>query len=334
MCFKICVVGCGKIACSMHGPAYVKYQTENSSVVLAGCCDIDLEKAKCFKAQFGFERAYADMDKMLDEIKPDAVCLISPVHRTAALAANILERRIPLLLEKPPGRTLEEVLCLAETANRTKTPHRVAFNRRYAPLIRALREDMKALSPSQIQSIQYEMFRIGRLDEDFSTTAIHAIDAVKFIAASDYKSVRFTYREYPELGKNVADIHMTCEMESGAAATLQISPVTGIKMERAAVNVLDKTYFLDYMGTEFCPAGRLAVVEKNRITTDISGDSTADGAQQFEREGFYFENKSFFDDILAGRTPDGDLRSAVQSVEVAACICRRESTYIGGCRGN
>lgn len=328
MSFKICVIGCGSIANLMHGPSWQKYKIENHDVVLAGCCDIDESKAVAFKEKFAFLKHYTDMDEMLVQEKPDAVCLISPVHMTAALAGRILEMELPLLLEKPPGRTKEEVMQLIEIAERRNVPHRVAFNRRYAPLIRKLRELLGTDFKSEyIQSLQYDMFRINRLDEDFSTTAIHAIDAVRFITDSDYQSIHFTYREFPELGMNVADIHMLCKMKSGTVVKINICPVTGINMERAVINLYNNTFFLDFMGNEINPAGRLVMVQKNKNTLDITGKDMVDGVELFEKDGFYHENQSFFNDIRAGRKPSGDLKSTLQSVEVADCIRKRLPEY-------
>lgn len=328
MSFKVCTIGCGSIANLMHGPAYLKYGAENRDVVFAGCCDVEEARAVSFKDKFGFLSYYTDIDEMLLRQKPDAVCLISPVHMTAMLAVKVLEKGIPLLLEKPPGRTKEEVLQLIEIADRKKVPNRVAFNRRYAPLIRKLRELLDTNFASEdIQSLQYDMFRINRLDDDFSTTAIHAIDAVRFIAGSDFKHVRFVYHEYPQLGINVADIHMLCTMNSGAVIQLNICPVTGIGVERAVINLYDNTFLLDFMGNEFNPSGRLTLVQKNKIVRDYTGNDMTDSKEMYERDGFYHENRSFFDDIRMGRVPSGDLKSALQSVEVADCIRKRMPEY-------
>jgi len=324
MPFTICTVGCGWIADAMHGPAFLKYRAANPEAVFAGCCDIDAARAEGFRAKYAFRNAYTDMGEMLAREKPDAVCLLSSVATTAALAAQILEMGIPLLLEKPPGRTLEEASRLLDIAERKSVPNRVAFNRRYAPLIRKTKELLDAeFSPGQIQSLQYDMFRIGRLDEDFSTTAIHAIDTARFLAGADYGSLHITYRGDPALCRNVTDFHMICTMKSGAVVKLNICPVTGTNREAATVNLHDNTLFLDYMGNPVHPMGRLTALKKNTVTLDITAGDLADGVEPFERDGFYEENRSFFDDVIAGKTPSGDLSTTLQSVEVADCLRRR-----------
>ena len=68
-----------------------------------------------------------------------------------------------------------------------EVPHQVAFNRRYVPLLAELRERIRLLpAGATLQHVRYEMVRVNRRDPDFSTTAVHAIDAVRFIAGADF----------------------------------------------------------------------------------------------------------------------------------------------------
>ena len=57
MAFKICTVGCGGMANGGHGPSFRKYAQEREGVVLAGCCDVDLQKAEDYRGKFGFQQA-------------------------------------------------------------------------------------------------------------------------------------------------------------------------------------------------------------------------------------------------------------------------------------
>ena len=320
MGLKICVIGCGWAADAMHGPAYLKYKAENPGILFAGCCDTDVARAEAFREKFGFERSYTDSHAMIFEQKPDAVSLLTPPEYTAQLAAPILEAGIPLLLEKPPGMTLNDVLRLAEIARRKNTPHKVAFNRRHAPLIRKLKELLED-EPEPIRNLRYSMLRVSRLDADFSTTAIHAIDTARFLAGADYEDVRFAYAGYPGLEKNVVDMRMECAMANGSHVTVDICPAVGVNAEGAEINIRNKTFFLDFISNAINPDGRLTVFKDGQVVFDMTG--SADGSERFEREGFYWENKTFFDDVSAGRVPSCDLSSAVQSVMLAECIRNR-----------
>jgi predicted dehydrogenase len=141
---KLCAIGCGAHAASSHGPAQALYAARHPGLTLAGCCDLDPARAAAHRERFGFARSYSDPWAMLEAERPDAVVLVVAEDATCAVASRVLEQGYPLLLEKPPGRTPDEVdrmVNAAEAGGRRGRviPHQVAFNRRFAPRARAWR---------------------------------------------------------------------------------------------------------------------------------------------------------------------------------------------------
>lgn len=328
MSFKIATIGCGGMATGGHGPSYAKYAATHPDTELAACCDLDAAKAETFRARFGFARSYTDLDTMLDTEKPDAVCLVAPVELTCELSCRILAKGYPLLMEKPPGLTVDETDRMIAAADAANAPTQVAFNRRYTPLLTELKRLLEPFAPSEMQHLRYDFTRVGRLDPDFSTTAIHGIDAARFLAGSDYAHIRFRYQEFPQLGPGVANIYLDGVFASGMTAHLDFCPVVGLLMERATIHAHHHTFILDipapYSSEQ---TGRLQHIEKNVWKRDMTGAELSDGTEMFELNGFYAENAAFFDAIRSGARPVGDLRSARQSVEVAQSIRERRSEY-------
>lgn len=321
----VCVIGCGAMAKNGHGPAYQKYVNAHENVRLAGCCDIDPAKAAFFRDTFGFEKAYTDFEAMLDEIHPTAVCLLSPVTATCELAVRVLEKGYPLFLEKPPGRTREEIERIHAAAERAGVTVYTAFNRRYTPLVMRLKEFLR---DERIYTITYQMYRYNRRDADFSTTSIHALDAVRHIVGSDYKTAHLTFQELPEAGENVANIHISAEMENGALAQLSLVPMGGVIVERVTVNTDRASYFMELPFWENIDSpGRLRRMAENKITHDISGAELVDECVMFEESGFYEENRQFFEHIRRGDARVNDLPLAIAPVELADCIRRRIPIY-------
>ena len=329
MSFRICVIGCGSMSTSGHGPSIARYAATHPDTTLAACCDLDPAKARKYRDQFGFARCGTDMMEMLSREKPDAVCLIAPVSLTCELTCRILDLGYPLIMEKPPGLTVAETDRMLAVADRTGVPHQVAFNRRYAPLVRELKQRVaERFRPDQLHHLRYDFVRVGRVDADFSTTAIHGIDTVRFLAGSDYRRIRFHYQSFPHLGPAVANILMDCELASGATAILSFCPVAGVVIERATVHLQDHTLFLDVPIWNACDSpGRLRHLEKSEVRLDVTGNQVSDGPEWYELSGFYGENAAFFDDLRAGRRPAGDLRSARQSVAVMQCLRERRLEY-------
>lgn len=323
--FRICVVGCGAMALSGHGPAYAKYAAAYPETELAACCDLDPVKAEMFREKFGFRRAYTDYCVMLDEIRPDVVCLLSPVKYTCELAVEILKKGYAVLMEKPPGRNREEIERMIQEADVAGVSVRSAFNRRYTPLILQLKRLMEG---ERILNITYQMYRKDRRDEDFSTTAIHAIDAVRHVAGSPYRYVDFLYQQVPGEADYVANIYMTGEMESGSVVQLSLVAMGGTIAERITVNTDKAAYFaeLPFWSNPDSP-GRLRRIVGNDVTDDISGDQLVDSCEMFEESGFYEENRGFFEYLRAGGETRCDLGDAIQSVEIADCIRNRKKRY-------
>jgi myo-inositol 2-dehydrogenase/D-chiro-inositol 1-dehydrogenase len=325
---KLCQVGCGEHARVAHGPSQARCARERPGLVLAGCCDLDSARAESFRRDFGYARAYGDPAAMIERERPDAVVVVVPVAHTVAVGSLVLERGLPLLLEKPPGETVEDVdrlIAAAEGGGRA-VPHQVAFNRRYAPLVRELRRRLAEAGP--LQHLHYEMTRVERRDPDFSTTAIHGLDAVRYLAGSDYAQARFRYHELPALGPGVANILVDAVMASGATAHLVFCPVAGVLVERAVAHAHGHSLWLHVpMWNGVDAPGRLWHFTGGTLCADLDGAEVGDGTALHELGGFYRETATFLDDVAAGRTPAPSLRDSRQSVAIAEALRERRAEF-------
>ena len=326
---KVCLIGCGEHATSSHGPSLALYRSSHPDLVLAGCADPAPGRAEAFAARFAFARAYGDAAAMLDAERPDAVVQVVPDTRCAEVASLVLGRGLPLLLEKPPGRTVADVDRMRAAARRpdgSLVPHQVAFNRRHAPLVRALAERIAALGgPGALQHLRYEMVRVDRRDPDFSTTAIHGLDAVRYLTGADYARARVAYQPLPALGEGVANIFVDATMTTGATAHLSFCPVAGAVVERACAHLRDHTFFLEVpMWAGFDAPGRLRHLERGRLVEEERGEE----AEAFVQGGFAAEVAAFLDGVRAGRPLAPDLAESRQSLELAEVLRARREEFV------
>ncbi|MCL2004038.1 MAG: Gfo/Idh/MocA family oxidoreductase [Oscillospiraceae bacterium] len=321
MPLKICVIGCGWMAETGHGPGCRRYAAEYPDTELTACCDIDSNRAGAFQRKFGFLRNYTDYREMLIAEKPDAVCLLVNEAYICPISMEIFALGIPLLLEKPPGLNMAETSRMAEAAARYNVPHAVAFNRRSAPVVNMLRRELAGLS--DIQRFYYEMLRIDRRDRDFTATAIHGIDALRYIANADYRHIDFTYQELPGLGEGVCNIALEARLTNGATAGLLFAPVGGIVCERG--QVISHTRHIEFaMPIPTAADGLVRRYENGSLARE-----TRENGELYIAQGFYEENRAFFEDVRAGRSPAHTLETALQSVAVADCIRTRKAVYNG-----
>ena len=302
---KLCVIGCGDISNHVHGPSYVKYREDHADYNFhtAACCDLRLDIAQKYAERFGFSRAYDDFEKMIEAERPDAVCITVSESAAAFVGVRILEMGIPMLIEKPPGKTTEELHALCMAAEHKSTPNLVAFNRRFMPIITEAKKRIAQWKRQNrpILSVHYSMYRVGRNDEDFSDTAIHAIDTARFLSGDDYVRVNFTRGNV--LNKRPQTVLMDAIMSNGVTVCIKILPNSGMNLERAEIHSDGGTICLGLPtnGANLDEFGWIEEYENDVLiskNTDISG-VTAE-SDRFIACGFYHENALFFDSVRNG----------------------------------
>ncbi|GHV44609.1 hypothetical protein FACS1894204_02000 [Synergistales bacterium] len=313
---KLCLIGCGDIAAVAHGPAIKQYMENHHDFIAVACCDTNEEKAVIFRNKFDFERHYIDYLEMLEKETPEAVLLCTPLSVSSILAEYILKLGYPLMMEKPPGRTPEETKKLIAAAQGINM---VAFNRRHMPLMKALRNQLEGHA---IQAVHYEMYRSGRRDTDFSTTSIHGIDALAFIAGGRYSKARFIHQ--PLLNDaSPFNVFMQCEFTNGVFGTLHAMPLSGAVIERAVVHWEDNISFLNlpvWGGIEyedgFDAPGSLITVRGGQVIFEQRG-SIQPG---YISNGFYDQLVYFLDCVRQGSLLEHGIETGLDAVRIMTCF--------------
>ncbi|MFE2032018.1 Gfo/Idh/MocA family protein [Streptomyces scopuliridis] len=102
---RAAVIGTGGIARGAHLPALRALRDE---IEIVAAFDIDEEAVRAFCADGGVPRPYTDLDRMLDEQRPDLVTICTPpvFHREQTVAA--LRSGAWVWCEKPPCPSLAE----------------------------------------------------------------------------------------------------------------------------------------------------------------------------------------------------------------------------------
>jgi len=318
MKFKIATIGCGFIAHSSHGPAHKKYKTENSNITLAACCDTNIEEAKKFAHKFGYEKTYTDYIQMLNEVQPDVVCLFVPPHLTAQFSCTILKLKYPLLIEKPPGVNRKEAEQIKVAAKENNTSFMVAFNRRFMPIMQNALAYVKE-SKIDISVIDYQMVRNNRTDDDFSTTAIHGIDLVKFIANAEYTNISYDIQKVPIKDKDATNIFMQSPMKNGIFAKLSFVNSAGTIIERVTLHGKDHTIFVNLpIWNGYDAPGEIIHIKNGSIVEIIAGEES----DMYISNGFYNENKTFFDSLRNNKPLEPNIDSCLQPIDIEHTISK------------
>jgi predicted dehydrogenase len=130
---RIAVVGAGLI-----GQAHIKRVLEEPGATLAAIVDPS-PQARELAGTTGTDW-FADIETMLQSIKPDGVVIATPnqLHVAGGLAA--VDAKVPALLEKPVADDVESASRLVDAAEKAGVPILVGHHRRHSPLIGKARE--------------------------------------------------------------------------------------------------------------------------------------------------------------------------------------------------
>jgi len=129
---------------SLFDAAYLRHLVKMPDVTLVAVQDSDGALARKRAAEVGNPQVFTDYVRMLEETKPDFVMALGRHRQMARIAHDLLDRRVPFLMEKPMGISADEVQSVAEKATRTGVYAAVPLSQRYQPFAIRARELLAA----------------------------------------------------------------------------------------------------------------------------------------------------------------------------------------------
>jgi len=307
---RIALAGCGEHSRSSHAAPLARYMAQHpDEIQLVAACDLNREKAVEFCRTFGFERAYSDMSEMLDAEKPDACVCIMPMSAIVETGIELLERRIPCVIEKPLGTSLVEIERLNKVALETQTPHMVSVNRRFMPYMTETRSWLEEVGP--VRYLRAAQVRHARSEDDFIwSTAIHVLDALRYVAGE------IDSFEAEVIGPDTAAAWYLLSLQFGSGATghVEILPTSGM---------VEESY--EFFGERFraritAGAGTQRTLEfwhDNKLVNEARAD---ENEPEDLRNGAYQEVEEFVQSLRNGTPPYPPIEKILPSARICFAI--------------
>ncbi len=217
---KVAVIGAGSFG-KNHARVYHELQQEGG-VEFCGIVDADLSRAQEQATKYGVP-AFSSVDALLASAEPDAASVAVPTIHHAAVARQLMEAGVDVLIEKPIAATLaqaDEILKLATKHDRIGM---VGHLERFNPAVRAT-------LPLLTQPMFFEVHRLSvftprALDVDVVLDLmIHDLDVVLSFVDSPVKEIRAV--GLPILSPKVDICNVRVEFESGCVANFTASRVS------------------------------------------------------------------------------------------------------------
>jgi predicted dehydrogenase len=218
---KVAVIGAGSFG-KNHARAYHELQNEGLPVELVAVVDADINRANEHASKYSVP-AYSSVEELLRRSKPDAASVAVPTIHHAAVARQLMEAGVDVLIEKPIAATLaqaDEILTLAAKHNRVGM---VGHLERFNPAVRATVPLLN--HPMFFEVHRLSVFTPRALDVDVVLDLmIHDIDIVLSFVNSPVKELRSV--GLPILSPKVDICNVRVEFESGCVANLTASRVS------------------------------------------------------------------------------------------------------------
>jgi myo-inositol 2-dehydrogenase/D-chiro-inositol 1-dehydrogenase len=146
--FNICLVGAGRIGRIHAGNLRISPRLRLKYV-----CDIDSESAERLAAAMACEAA--PIQAALDDADVEGVVIASSTDSHHELIADCIERRLPILCEKPLDLDFGRASESAELARQAGVPLFLGFNRRFDPSFSRIHHEIRSgrFGPVEVLSI-------------------------------------------------------------------------------------------------------------------------------------------------------------------------------------
>lgn len=123
----------------------------------AACTRGNERKLREIAQRYGIARTYLDAARMMDEVKPDLVDIITTPESHLHFVTLAAERGIPAICQKPLAPTWEEASRIVETAERAGSLLVAHENWRFKPWFREVRRLIDADRVGPVHSIAFRM---------------------------------------------------------------------------------------------------------------------------------------------------------------------------------
>lgn len=166
---RTAVIGAGHMG-AIHARVYSQLPTSR----LVAIVDTDIQKAKQLSDRYGC-KAYDDYRRILDQV--DAVTIATPTPTHLDIAKAFIQRRIPVLIEKPIAASTAQARSIVKLSNQYRALVAVGHSERYNPAILAMRPFI--CGPRFIEAIRVSPFPFRSTETSVVLDLmIHDIDIV------------------------------------------------------------------------------------------------------------------------------------------------------------
>lgn len=301
---RAAVIGVGHLG-SLHADKYAGLD----GVDLVAVVDADQERAAAVARRLE-TRAVSDYRELFGKVDCVSVAVPSSLH--FALAKELIDNGIDVLVEKPMTRNVAEGRVLVEAAERGGRILQVGHLERFNPAIRALRDIV--VQPRFIECHRLAPFVERGTDVDVVLDLmIHDLDVILSLVPAEVESVEAV--GVPVLSESTDIANARLHFANGCIANITASRVTMKQERKIRLFQSDSYVSVDYSNKHIQVCRR--VMTGGQPSIEVEETDLAAGDALFD------EIEHFVDMVRTRRRPLVDGRVALRALEVAEWIRSR-----------
>ena len=216
-----------------HSKGWLETLRNSPGIERLHVCDLD---GAVPENEDGIDGVYSDLDALFDSLRPDFALVSVRNDQAAHTGSRFLSEGIPVIIEKPAGRTAAEIAGLNELSRLHSTPWATGFTNRLAPAVGEMRRLVAAGALGRVVSIEGRMVTssVEQRNKDhwlftkgvagggiLHWLAIHTIDLIRFITDLEYDSISAHVATLSDTGVDVEDTAaVSFSMSNGAVGSL------------------------------------------------------------------------------------------------------------------
>ncbi|GAB6175733.1 Gfo/Idh/MocA family oxidoreductase [Desulfobaculum senezii] len=227
----------GVIGLGWMGKIHLRVYSEMADVEVVGVVDTDENVLAEVRERFGVA-TYSDIDDLLAQ-PMDAVSVCVPTVYHLPVGLKVMDKNIPLLIEKPLAASADEGRQLIEKAQEKNLPLMVGHIERFNQAVQRVKslvegEDVVSINIERVGPYPPRIQDVGVIKDLGS----HDIDLIRFITGAEYDKVFAVTSS--SLGKHEDSALITAQMDNGVLAQINTNWVTPYKSRCISVATKSK----------------------------------------------------------------------------------------------
>jgi len=317
---SIAVIGCGAFGRN-HARVYHELEKAGEPMRLAAVVDTNASRVEALAREFNCA-GYPTLDALLSSATIDAASVAVPTVDHAAVARELMQAGVDILVEKPVTPTLVEADALIQVASREGRIAQVGHLERFNPAVQATLPLIT--KPMFFEVHRLSVFTPRSLDVDVVLDLmIHDLDAVLALVRSPVKEIRAA--GLPILSNKVDIANARIEFESGCVANLTASRVSTERVRKLRFFQPRQYISIDYGRQDVL----IFTVGDTSGTPSPNADIKMSKPSITPEEPLRAELRAFLDSVRTGKAPLVGLEDGRRALEVALEVLAQISAHAG-----